>query len=69
MPDNITITKIMDAIPDILDNYISFAIDIGFSNGWEVIEFNDFVSLGSYGLEPSRYMNAAIARWLQLIDK
>lgn len=48
-----------------------YSIDLGLTNDGRtlLIECNDGWSLGNYGLDPEKYVNLLIARWLQLMKE
>jgi len=56
------------AIADYEDAPAGYSIDFGLTRDGRtvLIECNDGWSLGNYGLEPSRYANLLLARWIQI---
>ena len=62
--------KVIDAaIADYPSGPAGYSIDFGITaDGRTVlIELNDGWSLGNYGLEPSKYANLLLARWLEIM--
>lgn len=47
---------------------VTYALDFGVTDEGQtlLVEFNDFTSLGSYGLDPKLYASLITERWMEL---
>lgn len=50
-----------------MERTICYVLDVGLmDNKTTLVEFNDFYSIGNYGLFPDEYANMLMKRWSEL---
>ena len=63
----------VSTINDMINSWkgpICYVLDVGLiDNKTILVEFNDFYSIGNYGLFPNEYANMLLKRWRQLVTK